>query len=53
MEHLTYEQKLILSLYKEVFNEEYDFSEQAKQNMQNFVFLLQLKGINIGDFGYF
>lgn len=51
-EPLSYEDKVILTLYKEFFGEEYDGSEEAKTMAQNMCFLLSLKGFRIGGYHY-
>ena len=52
-ERLTYDEKELLSLYKEVFKKEYNYDYQSKINMQNLCYLLQLEGVTVcSDFGF-
>lgn len=55
MKSLTYDQKLILLLYKRFYKKQYPIDNEMTQvhiNAQKMCFLLQLKGIDIGEFGY-
>lgn len=58
MSELTFEQKVILDLYKRFFGCQYptegsfDDKTQVHVNAQKMCYLLKMDGIDIGDFGY-
>jgi len=52
---LSFDEKLLLALYLEFFNEEYEINNQNLTNhtkMQNLCYLLQILDINDFDFGF-